>query len=170
MLATLANLVPQPIKDVILAPIAARENPDRAAERLIRSGIRIAIAATGVFSTYKLLGIFLPSTFSGFVASVALPAAVVWLASMPAGNIMCGLSLLAFGTIALITVLGLEALTLAAITLNVLQAGMCLVYMSVGWFCIHTTDEIKDRGYLEPYITRIAENYRTSLANALFRR
>ncbi len=170
MLETLTNLIPIPIKDVIMAPIAARKNPNLAADRLIRSSIRITIAAIGVFSAYKLLGIF-ASSFLGLVASVSLPMAAVYIASMPAGDMMFGCTFLSFGTIGLITTLGLEALTLFQLSSNLLMAGMCIGFISVGVLGIHLSEErTLDKGflgYLEPHITSIAKKYQNSVANFL---
>lgn len=170
MLDTLTNLIPAPIKDVVMAPIAARENPNLAADRLIRSSIRITIAAIGIFSSYKLLGIF-ASSFLGAFASVSLPMAVVYIGSMPAGDIMHGCTILSLSTLGLITALGLEALTLSELSSNLLASGMCIGFIGIGLICIDLSDERTRQegflGYLEPHITSIAEKYRNSVGNFL---
>lgn len=170
MLATLTNLVPGPIKDVIMAPIAARDNPNLAADRLIKASIRITIAAIGIFSQYKLLGIFAYS-FPGTLASLYLPVAVVSISSMPAGLITFASIPLSLGTIELITALGLKALTLFQLGSNLFMAGIGIGFISFGLICIHLSDEVKPYegflGYLEPHINSIAEKYQNSVASFL---
>lgn len=169
-MTSLNNLIPSPIRNVVMAPIAARGNAELAANRLIRSSIRIVISTVGIFASYKLFGM-LASSFAGTMTALFFPLAVVYISSMPAGNIMYGSVFLGGGYVGLVTTLALEALTLYSIGLNLVTSAFYIGIMGIGLFCIDTGNESTSlgnfSGYLEPCIINIAQRYQIPVAGFL---
>lgn len=156
---TLVNLIPQPVKDVIMFPVAVRENTQEAVERFTRSSLRITIAALGVFTTYSLYtGIH---SLPGFVAKAILTGAAVYISSLPAGDILLGCGLISGGGMILTIAMNAKTLTLLQIGSNLLEAGMGAGLMFGGVICIHESAKRTPlNGFLgcfEPIINRIAE-------------